>query len=371
MAAPKKPSGKPRKVKNKPRLPLRAAGSSTPKPLRKPPKARRSKKFNPAEEAAKEKFFGPRRARAQVERDQDVTYGIAILARMGAGTSIRVIAKLVNQRRYRRVLQEELDAGTPREEAELIAKASERSIDSLRGDLRGGIEAVRNESRVSAAFLIQGQLEAIGEEIQATYDLDDRIAAELERSRKVQWQRRTRSLVGEQGASGPSQVAQHETVYSSEVAARAELFARLQKGFELRAKLRDEQRRLVVATDLLEMQAAQQPMPEDLLAQLRDPAKRQEAAMALYARELELDSSAPMVTILPPELRSIATLQAQARARRAAMLRDVFRYSPTADEEPGRLNLTMVYMESSDDPELPPGGFGDGDDVIEIRANNR
>lgn len=303
-------------------------------------------------------------------QSDDAAYALSLAYKMGKGASNVAIAKLVNRRRHRRVYDEEIAAGTPHVDAEAIATASELSIASISRDLQVAWRELKQEVKVSAAMTLHQQIQAVADELHATYRLDEQIAAELERSRKVKWERSTKSFSGpaptKQKKSAPDRMHTNDTVYSAEVAARADLFGRLQKNFELRIKLRDEERRLLVAAEILGSQIPADAPPKDLLMMLRDPERRGEAAAALYAREVALTTDAPLVTVMAPELRTIALLQAEDRRRKLMALRDLYRFSPAEEGDgAGDVIFEMVFLESDGGGGLPedPGG-----DVITVPA---
>lgn len=293
--------------------------------------------------------------------DDDNAYALALAHSMGPGASVRDIAALVNKRRVRRVYDEQIGLGASHEDATAFAKCAQVSTLTIRHHIVQHFKALRAECKVSAGMVLLGQLDAVEEEIERTYQLDEQIAKELDRSRKINWERKTRSLVGGKGEASPDRMAQHETVYSAEVAARADLFGRLQKNFELRFKLRDEQRKLMIASEILDASVdrgdGDGAAPTDLLVQLQDPARRKEAAAALYARELAITTEAPILTVMAPEARAVAAFKAEERRRRLAALRDLIRFSSDDDDEGnGGATFEMVFMVSDAMPAPEIGG---------------
>lgn len=245
---------------------------------------------------------------------------ILTLRRQGgqAMNSVTQVARVLNEKRAAAAREFALALGKSDDEAEEAADAARLSVQTVRRDLRVVDERLRRASEATAAVWLDDQIADVQADIERTYEIDQQILDDLQRSRDEvhtqtegvpQGERniRTTRVLTRRRASAP---------------ASADLYQALIRTMEYRGRLRGELLRLRYGRDWFANRVEERNFVQSIV-DLDDPEKAREAAMALYRREVEALIRTEKMDIgpMPPEVVQAERLRVQRLAGRIGAVR--------------------------------------------------
>lgn len=290
--------------------------------------------------------------RTEAEQEADRLWLMGLIQTGGADFSPIRAWELLNNRRGELARRAALAAGQSPEAAESAADDACLTVQSVRRDIRIVLARVRAAAEARAAVFLDDQLRSCQLEIEATFERDDEILSDLERSRRTRWTK-TRGVAPGGGAPAAPVPVEIVSYREDEAPGLAALYGRLAENSRLRMALRGEMRLLYFGRRGLAVEDDQAPTVgvatfAQLVTRLSDPEKARDAAMQLFARELaSLVSSESMP--VPAELAALERMRVQRSESRVRLLREFVRATAPGDTEDGR-TFEVHFERAGEDP---------------------
>ncbi|HAX82636.1 MAG TPA: hypothetical protein DCY40_08730 [Actinobacteria bacterium] len=279
--------------------------------------------------------------RNALEREGDILFLLGLL-QARPRTSQSEAARVLNERREATARTMALAAGKSEEEAAAAGREAQLSTQMVNRDINLALDRIREAGDGIGAVFLDDQISACQDDIDATYERDEQVMTDLERSR-------TPSTTKTAGSAAPITTRQDR-------AADAAFYMILIRNQELRLKLREEMRVLRFGRRMAnDSTGAATTTLAEAWAGLADasPEQARKLALKLYAQEAANLARAADLEYgpLPAELQRAEALRAEKIARRLDGLRH---FIPLAEPERDRRSYELVVTFGEDGPEGAP-----------------